>query len=1088
MSLLDDLNAIDVTVVVDAKGLVSLALQNDDLQKLLNDGPAKSVMGELGTLLEAVEGDFSDPEAYVAPLLGAITNIAGEINFDNADINLAVDVVGDGAKILTTALGGLSGDLSQLTVGGVETIADRFSAAAVGPDDFAQKAVGALAKHRHLLEIADNGLPSDPAVIAEFALDILLPFPREILNGALSEIQALNAGLDALTLPETRLTGLIQLLVDIRIHAEAGDALALQAALDRLAALRASTMGQIGQDIRLAGQQLAGLGIGTGLTAICDILDDLRVPDLSVIDELVAWRDRIQESTGLIAQLDLDEMRTFADSLFELAETELADQFETAIDEQVLRLEAWLRELLSHLPIAELRGKITAALQQATKGIESAGLDRVATEIRTQIGNLSELVESVDLQALVDSATQALADALAVALDQIEAALGTITDQINALADQVQEVLGRATAGVAAFGDAVQSVTDLIAQIDITQAAQAVIDVLAALRETAEDLLTAVPLPDALREEVGKFTAEVAAIDVEEMVRAPLSAAIDQLQIPAEVGSTIDDGLAQIADVVANLIPDNIAAELQGELDGLFDQLESLDLSGVLGGIGEELDKLADVLQNVNIVDAMAPAATAFDQVERVIDQIKPSVLLAPVIRAYDDVIDSLPLPDPQTIAERAGETVAAVGEPAARAATAPARALADAEDQTPEPGNTPVTRANPMPQNVRPGELIRLIGYLPGKLREALDALESGPAGDVMTQIDAFCGGLARDIRRFQASLAALENRMDAEFETMFDALTTAATEAKVALHASAAVTAGPVDAQASLTLVASVDVGKLRHALAQDLAFFQAQVVRVRRSVAGPVMAKTDQVASLLEKTTLAGFGDDLDALLAAIDPSPIADEIDAIFAQVLVDIMALSGGIEADLPRYEARLRAILARFNPGAQGQKFLRALNVLKEQFDLINPRRLADELDEVHKAIKDVIASYDPAVFAADLQALVGQVELTLRSLDPANLAPDFAPVEAQIARVPALLPIAALEGVGTQLDALSAEIEAIDITALLDSVNTLTPQITDAVELTAEGIKAEILALLGAIQYAETNASATATLDSGGLSGGISL
>lgn len=1074
MTLLDDLNAIDVSAVVDAKAIVSIALQNEDLQKLLSDGPALSVLGDLGDLMAAVEGDFSEPEAFVAPLLGALVNVADAIEFDNADITQAVNVVTDGAGVLATALGGLTGDLGQLKAGDTNTIADRFAAAADGPGDFAQKAVGAIARHRHLLDLADNGMPRDPAALAEIALDILLPFPRDVLSGALTELHALRDGIDNIGLPNTRFTGVLEILAEIKITADAGDAAGLQAALDRLATLRTSTIEQIGEDIRLAGQALNSLGLNTGVTAVCDILDDLKVSDIGAIEDLQEWRGRILGSASQFGNLDIDVIRDAVDELFNIAETELVNRFETAIDGQVVRLENWLRGLLAELPIADLRNQLTAVLQDASDKIEGAGIDGVAKELRAQIANLSDLIGSVDLQALIDTAAQALADALAQALDQIEAALGTITDQINAIAAQVQSVLERATEGVTAFGDAISSVTQLIEEIDITAAAEAVIAVLSDLREKAEELLSAVPLPDALRDEVGKFTAEVAAIDVEGLVRQPLMAAVEQLQIPDEVGDTIDEGLGQIADIVANLIPENMAAELQGELDGLFEELESIDLSSVLGGIGDELNKLADVLGDVEIIPAIAPAQDAFDEAVRVLNLIKPSLLLTPVIRAYDDVMGALPLPDPQTIAERAGETVSAVGEPIAQAATEPARALAGADDTPPEPAATPVTQNEPLPDGVRPGDIIRLIGYLPAKLKEGLDALEAGPAGETMTAIHKMCGGFAADIRTFQGQIVAVENQIDTEFDAMLLAVTTATTEAKVALQASAAVTAGPVDAEASLSLVASFDATRLRNALAADLQFFEAQTVRVRRSITGPVMAKLDQVADVLEACALARIGDDLDALLDAIDPEDIAVALDNMFAQTLTAVAAVVGDIEADLHRYQARLMAMIARFNPGTQAQKFLRALNVLKEQFDLINPRRLANELDEVHQSLLRVFRAYAPNAFATELDLLITQTAATLRSLDPANLTPNFAPVEAQVARVPALLPIAALEGVGTELDALGGELAAIDIGALMESINTLTPQIVDAVEVTAEGIQSEILALLGAIQYSENNAGAS--------------
>ena len=103
-----------------------------------------------------------------------------------------------------------------------------------------------------------------------------------------------------------------------------------------------------------------------------------------------------------------------------------------------------------------------------------------------------------------------------------------------------------------------------------------------------------------------------------------------------------------------------------------------------------------------------------------------------------------------------------------------------------------------------------------------------------------------------------------------------------------------------------------------------------------------------------------------------------------------------------------------------------------------------------------------------------------MRALDPGALAPNFAPLEAQIARVPALLPIDRLDGVEGELNALGEEMRAVDVEGLVTAINELTPQVAAAVEIAAEGVKNEIIALLESIRFTSSNASASASVNVG--------
>ena len=101
------------------------------------------------------------------------------------------------------------------------------------------------------------------------------------------------------------------------------------------------------------------------------------------------------------------------------------------------------------------------------------------------------------------------------------------------------------------------------------------------------------PLPEELRPVVDQLIATVEAIDLDAVVRAPLEQVAQTLQIPADVADTVNGGLAQMADKVANLIPAQIGADLQAELDGLVAKLSDINLDSLSGVVGGALDQVA---------------------------------------------------------------------------------------------------------------------------------------------------------------------------------------------------------------------------------------------------------------------------------------------------------------------------------------------------------------------------------------------------------------------------------------------------------------------------------------------------------------
>ncbi|MGH9136456.1 MAG: hypothetical protein ACRD0G_05325, partial [Acidimicrobiales bacterium] len=134
--------------------------------------------------------------------------------------------------------------------------------------------------------------------------------------------------------------------------------------------------------------------------------------------------------------------------------------------------------------------------------------------------------------------------------------------------------------------------------------------------------------------------------------------------------------------------------------------------------------------------------------------------------------------------------------------------------------------------------------------------------------------------------------------------------------------------------------------------------------------------------------------------------------------------------------------------------------------------------------IKAALTAYDPRVIAGDLDQVLADVAAAIRGLDPSGLLPDLSGISAQVDRLGDILPVNALAGVGTQLEAVGDELRTLDVQGMLDVVNALPPEIAEAITLLIEAVRDEIKALLESIKYASTSASASVSV-SGSVGGG---
>src|SRR5438552_3716129 len=98
MSLLDDLQHIDLSGIVSAKGNISASIQAPGLQAALSGGAAQTALAGLGGSLGSIRSSFPNPESLLKPVVDAVS--AQGVHFDASSVKL-----GDLGSAIESGLG-----------------------------------------------------------------------------------------------------------------------------------------------------------------------------------------------------------------------------------------------------------------------------------------------------------------------------------------------------------------------------------------------------------------------------------------------------------------------------------------------------------------------------------------------------------------------------------------------------------------------------------------------------------------------------------------------------------------------------------------------------------------------------------------------------------------------------------------------------------------------------------------------------------------------------------------------------------------------------------------------------------------------
>jgi hypothetical protein len=1066
-----ELKGIDLSAIDAARGGITAALANPNLQHLLDGDVFETALGSLGSAMGSLKTSSPDAAALLKPIADAAGSLITHLNPSSLNIADYAKHATEGLGIVIDVIKAMQTDPAQLgkllPIGSITGVVDQL-VSGFG-------ASGSVGQFHSLIDRVENGVPAAPDDFAKLALEILLPFPGGAMFDLRAGIDAIFSASASITLPDGRMGGLLAALD--AVVAAAANPQQLAKALAEVARVRKLTIDMLVHDLTIARDAIDKIDVGGRIAPLLSAMGSVNAAQHGFLEIMDEWRAQLRSAKVQVEGFDPKTVRPAIEGILKFLEDQARLRIEKPIDEQVIVAEQFVRDLFARLPVRRYRNDITAFLMNVANEINEAHLDRVAEAINKAIDDVANAVDPQKLAAEVQALLGDLKQQIDAVIGAISAQLKGIVTAISNVSAALKGVLDKVKAVLEGFAASMKEITDAIDTLGVEEAAQQVVAAVRELRDTAEKLLSAAPIPEPMRGVVEQLTSTLETIDFE-MLFAPVRAVVEKIRIPAEVAATINSALKEVGKKLETAIPATLVASLDAEVGKALEQFRKFDPSKLLDGVKKYLNEAADFFEKLDPTAAAKSISGPFQKLLDAIDAAQPRKLLAPVISAYDGLLKSIPEPSAggsmQAVADlinNAGNAVASkITKPIENATGGTANTTPGAS--TPAPPAAPVTES-PFGGSPKPGDVIRVLGWLPAKLHEGLKKLESGAAIQALQKIDSVTGGLARDLRIVRARVLEIDARIDRQLSMQLSAVGQAQlrAQAAVSIHA-----APGVDVSVSLNAIAIVNPGEIRQELQTSLDDIRTRGRDAVDGLAGSIATQLQQAATALDKLSLTSVVSSLDDFLAALDPEPIAAELDALAEAAIKKLPELLTEAGKDLELAIEKLKALLAELNPAVQAQKFFKVIDILREELDLFNPGRLADELGMIHAAIRADIAAYDPRVLAAHLAEKIHDLATKLRNLKAKDLIGELALFADIIKTIETANPAVALKGIGTELAEVGEDLKKVDPAALLASINALVPKIEHAFETAIKGIVAEIIALLESIRYASANVSVKAS------------
>jgi hypothetical protein len=1084
MSGLSDLLSIDVSKL---EGLLNTAGGPHGASAGLAATNPLDLLGEAGTLIQGIENLAAHPAnlpgtltqafgslSQIVPLpdTGVIGEIVGVFNSIKDKLQPLQDLAGlDPSAMVNKAMQG-AGGLDGIVQGVVGQVADGILS------DIPPALAVPFAAVRDLA----GGVPQTPEAVAGFFARFILGLDLDALHGPSDVLDELhrNAGacggdLDAIQARLVALTQTVDHAADLLI----GAAPDLTSIVAGLGAARTEFDELTNTVLPAALDRLAGDLAAIDPVAMAQRLDAALVPLI----------ERVPIPPKGLAEFFLPPLRALADGIDTLTASMLTDFF-AEIEQQihdmfaasdVLVLRDNIADLLSgvvgflnNLPLTALRHKLTQALLGIEGKIGGLADFSPVQEIGQQVQKIADAIDHLDLSAVTGKVAE-LKDQLQHVADDFP---------INDIKNELGSLLGAANAAVADLPpllDDLKSQIDALAQevtqIDLSQAAQQSVGLLHDVRQHVQEALGSGDIPDALKAPIGALAGEVRQIDITASVDQPLGDLVAKIDI-AGVLAPVQKGVNDAKAALQKLSPAAVTKALDKPFDEMVAALETISPAALIGQLSESFQKAALQIDHLDPRLLVQPLQDEFDKpLAGLRHAADPAPLLAPISGAYHELLSLLDAADPSRLLGKALVQVSHL--PGAIGSAASDTMAQKLGSGTPLPaGGAAVFKFGDI---LRP--LVQLIAEARGTVHGAVEGVIADGLAAVsrplalLGQAAASAGGHVAELGSVIAQRRGIvdptadagplpELRAALERLARIEALMSEAGRSSAELNA--AVVSIQLDAhvtisfpgrqklaQATDSLVGGLmtpSLGRSLHTLGNSLSGFVPSALGLPDAEAG-VLAR-------------------LDAVFDAIDPKPVADELDTLGDKIISKLQSFAADIAKALVRVWNAVFDNLVPITPQGMLDVIAHVFQAIRNQLSVLDPAQLAAELGGVLDAVVGALEAYSPAAFASTLGSVFEGLKAKLQTLDPAALLGDLNPLQGVIDQFKTLKPSVVLAPLAAQAQAVDDALAHLLDLDLAKIINDAIANLKAQIEAVIQQIETELDGLLGDLQSAGGGAS----------------
>lgn len=1079
MSGLADLLAID-TARLDAKigttrGSGSFAIS------LRIDSPL-DLLGGAGEAIRSIETIANDPGDLPASMVAGLGKIAALVPFGNIpELAHATSVLSE----LRDRLAPLR-ELSELNPramlnrvlsesGGLDGLFDnltgQISSALTG------ELPAALEIPLAALRDLSGGKPQSGEQVASFFARFLLGLdldtirePWAILDGLRVQI---SGGAEATAL-EARLHAL-------RIKVDAAGEALLGRAPDMLAIL--TELRPIRAEIDL----LTGSVLPEALTALTLDLTAIRPADLTArldgaLAPLIA---QVPVPPKGLADFILPPLRALGDGIDDLTAAAL-DQFFTETEakiratfaaSEVSRLRDETRNLLAGvvgfldtLPLAALRNRLTQALLGLEGKIAELASFSPVADLGAKMLAVSDAIDGIDLSAVSDKIDQ-LAGVMRDAVDAFP--IEEIRDELASLQASAADAVAQLPPLIEELRVTIAGFAEQIVNVDLSGASVQAVGVVRSARDALNQALDGADLPAAALAPLGLLAGEVRKIDLSTGISGELGKIVARIDLGPALGP-VQEAIDRARDALAKLSPAALLETLDAEFDKVAGALATVSPDALVAQLSAGFREAAGQIDRIDPTTLIKPLQVAFDQaIDAARVAADPAPLLAPLTSLYREIEGILDLLDPIKLL---GPVVGEVTKLPMRLSAA----TADAVNQKlgGEAGG-PLIEA-PLGK-FKFGDIVRPLALLVGEARSVVrDASE-----DALTQGLALLSEplalLVRGGRTAGGHLEAIAAELSSRRGLVDAAAGGALGELRAALDRLARIEAGlAAGGRSSLQLNAAVVSVQLdTHVIVSfpGRERLAGAVAKLEDGLAAPELgASFRRLGNLAgsffpEELALPGARtailDLVDTLFDRIDPTPVADELDAIGAKLQAKFMSFAQDLARRLFRIWNTIFEELEPLMPQSIMSTLGEVTKVIRRQLSALDPVRLEAELKAVLDAVVATLEAFSPVAFAGTLTGTFDALKAKLNELDPATLLGDLDPLRAVIAEFEALRPTLVLAPLAAQAQAVDAALQGLLSFDPAAIVTGAIVRLEGEIELVVQDIEVELDGFLGDIETA---------------------